>query len=102
MALTGGGDEAVGKVDAELEQEEEYTVGSAIFEEDNGNSLRNITAVSVCSWPDGARLMRVMLEAVAEVVAMGKGEGCMLQVGGKKDLVVWWHRGLYRDYMHIC
>jgi hypothetical protein len=78
----------VGEVDAKLEQEEEYVFllllllgvhsRSAIFEENNGNSLRSIAVVSVCLRLDGARLTRVTLGAVAEVVAMGKGEGYML------------------------
>ena len=47
----------MGEVDAELEQEEEYiffccccgvyTIGSAIFEEGDGNSLRSVTVVSI-------------------------------------------------------
>jgi hypothetical protein len=57
------------------------TVASATFEEDNGFSLRSITVVSVHSWPDGAGLTRVMLEAAAEVVAMGEGEVCICDRG---------------------
>ena len=43
--------------------------------------------MSVRSRLDGAGLTRGTLETAAEVAAMGKGEGCVARVGGKKDLV---------------
>jgi hypothetical protein len=40
--------------------------------------------VSVHSWPDGAGLTRVMLEAAAEVVAMGREKDACRKWGEKR------------------